>query len=266
MDNKKLFKILYNDIVGIAELFAEKGNTGFDEIEAEFIDSRLSGAKHIIQRLSEKENIETKAEIETNIETKTENKAEQKTKLEESVQPETVTEVETEIEQTIEKYSEIEEEAVEEIEEEAEIEEKIEIEQEQANKPETEPEPDPEIEIEPETETKIDEANNRLGDSFKTEKSVNDSMGGQEEQKLEYKISNSPIKSIKRSVGINDRYLYIRELFGGSADNFNKAVTDLDNLENIQQAVSYLQQNFKWKKNETSLKFVTLIKRRFPNG
>ena len=55
MDNKKLFKFLLKDISEIEELFAEKGTEGFDELEIEFIRTRFSGAKHIIQLLSEKD-------------------------------------------------------------------------------------------------------------------------------------------------------------------------------------------------------------------
>jgi hypothetical protein len=108
-------------------------------------------------------------------------------------------------------------------------------------------------------------ANHRLGDSFLKEKSVNDLLINGN-SKLEYKISNSPVVSIKASIGINDKYQYIRELFKGNADNFSTAVNELDGLNSIQEAVAYLQQNYKWKKNETSLKFVNLVKRRFPNG
>jgi hypothetical protein len=54
-------------------------------------------------------------------------------------------------------------------------------------------------------------------------------------------------------------------LFEGSADNFVKAVSDLDSMNDIKEAVDYMQKNFKWKKNESSLKFVNLIKRRFPH-
>jgi hypothetical protein len=83
--------------------------------------------------------------------------------------------------------------------------------------------------------------------------------------KLEHKLSNRPVSSIQSAIGINDRFQYIRELFEGSADNFVKAVSDLDSMNDIKEAVDYMQKNFKWKKNESSLKFVNLIKRRFPH-
>jgi hypothetical protein len=103
-----------------------------------------------------------------------------------------------------------------------------------------------------------------LGDSFLKEKSVNDIIGD-DFSKLEHKLSNRPVSSIQAAIGINDRFQYIRELFEGSADSFAKTVADLDSMNDIKEAVNYLQTHFKWKKNETSLKFVNLIKRRFPN-
>jgi len=103
----------------------------------------------------------------------------------------------------------------------------------------------------------------RLGDLFSKEKSVNDLLS--DSSKLESKLSNRPVENLQSAIGINDRFQYIRELFEGSADNFVKTVADLDSMNDIKDAVSYLQTNFKWKKNETSLKFVNLIKRRFPH-
>ena len=120
-------------------------------------------------------------------------------------------------------------------------------------------------ELHMEDDEPVDIHNKRLGDSFLKEKSVNDLMSD-DFSKLEHKLSNRPVSSIQSAIGINDRFQYIRELFEGSADEFVKAVSDLDSMNDMKEAVDYLQSNFKWKKNETSLKFVNLIKRRFPNG
>lgn len=108
------------------------------------------------------------------------------------------------------------------------------------------------------------EANSRLGDSFLKGKSVNDIITDQ--NKLEYKLSNRPVSSIQAAIGINDRFQYIRELFDGDSDKFLETVKTLDSMQNIKEAVDFLRRNFKWKKNETSLKFVNLVKRRFQNG
>jgi len=123
-----------------------------------------------------------------------------------------------------------------------------------------------EQDVELDADEEISEANKRLGDSFLKEKSVNELLGSDESGKLEYKISNSPVRNLNAAIGINDRYQYIRELFEGSADKFVETVGALDEMNSIQEAVSFLQKNHKWKKNEISLKFVNLVKRRFPNG
>jgi hypothetical protein len=118
-----------------------------------------------------------------------------------------------------------------------------------------------EVELEEEETTEV---NQRLGDSFLKGKSVNDIIYDQ--NKLEFKLSNRPVSSIRSAIGINDRFQYIRELFDGSSDKFAETVASLDKMNNIYEAVTYLQQNFKWKKNETSLKFVNLVKRRFTHA
>lgn len=103
-----------------------------------------------------------------------------------------------------------------------------------------------------------------LGDSFLKGKSVNDLIS--EQQKMEYKFSNRPVSSIQAAIGINDRFQYIRELFDGNNEKFLEAVKALDSMQDIHEAVDYLRHHFKWKKNETSLKFVNLVKRRFHYG
>jgi len=101
----------------------------------------------------------------------------------------------------------------------------------------------------------------RLGDSFLKGKSVNDLITDQ--HKLEFKLSNRPVSSIRAAIGINDRFQYIRELFNNDAQKFLNTVETLDSMGNIKEAVDYIRQNFKWEKTETSLKFVNLVKRRF---
>lgn len=276
MDNKKLFKFLYKDIAEIEELVTEKGAAGLDEFEIEFIQSRFKGVKQIIQILSEKENKKIRSIRPRPLIKETEE--EEVLSLEEDeVTPEQELEKNTVAEQVMEqsKFQLPDEEVIEEevpVDEEQETESVNEeadadAEDKAVGEPQTEVpgnEPDAEVELEEETE-ETDEANHRLGDSFSKENSVNELLGS-DSNNLEYKISNSPVESIKTAIGINDRYLYIRELFDGNADNFTKTITELDQLNDIQEAVAYLQQNYKWKKNETSLKFVNLIKRRFPNG
>ncbi len=108
----------------------------------------------------------------------------------------------------------------------------------------------------------VTEANQRLGDSFFKERSVNDMVT--DHNNLEFKLSNRPVSS-QAAIVTHDRRPNIREWGDGSGEKCPETVKRLDSMNHISEAVSFLQQNFKWKKNETSLKFVNLVKRRFPN-
>jgi len=275
MENKKLLKFLLKDITEIEELLVEKGSSGFDAFEIEFIQSRFKGAKQIIQILDEKEmegakpadsQLETKSNLQQE-ETRSELILEEKEEINSDISKEAEVKAE-EISVAEEKVELFEEKIIEKVVAEADVKEE-EIQQPEIGEQPKEPILNQEAQSysdEMELEEEQEESMSRtIGDSFLKEKSVNDLMGNGT-GKLENKLSNSPVSSIQGAIGINDRYQYIRELFNGSADTFTKTVSELDQLETIQEAVSYLQQNYKWKKTETSLKFVNLVKRRFPNG
>lgn len=99
-----------------------------------------------------------------------------------------------------------------------------------------------------------------VGESFQKERSLNDSIG---ENKQESKVVNSPITSLRAAIGLNDRFIFIREIFDNNSDKYNKIIENLDKMEHIQEAVEYLKANLSMQKNEASLKFVDLLKRRF---
>ena len=72
-----------------------------------------------------------------------------------------------------------------------------------------------------------------------------------------------PIHSMWDGIGINDRFLFVRELFENDSAKFELAVNALNQLSTIQEAVNYLKLSFKWHKTEASQKFLVLVKRRF---
>ena len=91
--------------------------------------------------------------------------------------------------------------------------------------------------------------------------SLNDTIG--EQKSPESTITSGSITSLRAAIGLNDRFLFIREIFGNNTDKYNTIIDHLDKLETIQQAVDYLKANLTLQKNETSMKFVDLLKRRF---
>lgn len=281
MENKKLLKYLLKDLSELEEMFTESGKNSFDDLEMEFIQNRVAGAKKLVQMFLEHENI---IPAESNTDSSFQHKSElhqldfsnEKTGV-------WIEEVNTEI-KSVEKTSEITEkvkapgivvhESIPEVLKEVEVPEpeivkvnEVKIQEQQVEEvPEQTAKMRPaavQQELRLDDEEPADIQNKRLGDLFSKEKSVNDLLS--DSSKLENKLSNRPVDNLQSAIGINDRFQYIRELFEGSADNFVKTVAELDSMDDIKDAVDYLQTNFKWKKNETSLKFVNLIKRRFPH-
>lgn len=112
------------------------------------------------------------------------------------------------------------------------------------------------LEVEQETKRKT------LGESVAAQRSLNDLIG---DDHTEDAYMNRPLKSIREGISLNDRYLFVRELFENNNDKFNETVETLDRAQSIQEAVHFLKSNYKWNKSETSQKFLTLVKRRFLN-
>jgi hypothetical protein len=100
-----------------------------------------------------------------------------------------------------------------------------------------------------------------IGETFQKEKTLNDTI--RENKPQESKLSTGPITSLRAAIGLNDRFLFIKEIFDNNTEKYNTVIETLDKMDSIQEAVDYLKKNLTLKKNETSLKFVDLLKRRF---
>ncbi|WP_430971786.1 hypothetical protein [Sunxiuqinia rutila] len=102
-----------------------------------------------------------------------------------------------------------------------------------------------------------------LGENFVTGKSLNDLL--LEGKPVDTKLSSSPIQKLETAIGLNDRFQYTRELFNNNPELFSQTVKEIDQAQNLEEAVAYLNSNFKWKKTDTSVQFAQLVKRRFNN-
>ncbi|MCF8360705.1 MAG: hypothetical protein K9H26_18265 [Prolixibacteraceae bacterium] len=109
----------------------------------------------------------------------------------------------------------------------------------------------------PKSEKKI------VGERFRKEPSLNERFT--EITQKGARVKGKPVTSIKAAIGLNDRFQYIRELFSNNQEKFLTTVNTLDQFSSFIDAIEYLEEHFKWPKNETSLKFMELVKRRFEN-
>ncbi len=111
------------------------------------------------------------------------------------------------------------------------------------------PKPEPELVLEtprpePESEPVHEKDHPIIAEKFTTESSINENMAGNREPNLDAKLMGQPIDHIGRNIGINDRFLIIRELFDGDSDGFGKLIQDLDGAGSLQNAAERLQTQF----------------------
>ncbi|MDR1170062.1 MAG: hypothetical protein LBK97_04415 [Prevotellaceae bacterium] len=75
---------------------------------------------------------------------------------------------------------------------------------------------------------------------------------------------STPVSSLPKAIGINDRFRFIKELFGGDSDLYNETIKMLDTTGSLVSAISYIESNFSWDKNSDSVKqLISLIRRRY---
>ncbi len=102
-----------------------------------------------------------------------------------------------------------------------------------------------------------------FGEKFSKEPSLNDRLSALHSN--EPKIKAKHIDSIKSAIGLNDRFLFTKELFNNDSSEFDTSINKLDNMNSFLEVIEFLEQNYKWTKNTTSLKFMDLVKRKFEN-
>ena len=72
------------------------------------------------------------------------------------------------------------------------------------------------------------------------------------------------IDNISRNIGINDRFLIIRELFDGDSDGFSKLLGQLDAAENYQSAATLMEERFSGSAEHEGVEILAgLVKRRY---
>ena len=80
---------------------------------------------------------------------------------------------------------------------------------------------------------------------------------------LSSKLQTAPLKSISSGIGLNDKFLFIRELFKGDNALYDNTVQHLDATDSLANAMDFIHLHFAWDdNNETTQKFINLIHRR----
>jgi len=83
-------------------------------------------------------------------------------------------------------------------------------------------------------------------------------------QNISSKLQSRPIGDIAASIGVNDRFKLIRDLFNGDAESYRKTIEILNNSTNFNEAFNYISTNFNWDMEDVSVQFILdLVRRKF---
>lgn len=96
-----------------------------------------------------------------------------------------------------------------------------------------------------------------LGDKLET--AVDNSLAA--------RLQRKPVADLATAIGINDKFLLLNELFGGSMEKYNKSIRTLNNFSTLLGAKTYmseLQIEYQWDcESEAYKKLDILVERRF---
>jgi hypothetical protein len=81
-------------------------------------------------------------------------------------------------------------------------------------------------------------------------------------------LTEAPIRDLRKAIGINDRFLYINELFRGDENMYERSIKTINSFSILPEAEYWIQRELKtkigWSEgNEVVQQFIQLVKRRF---
>ncbi|MRT94538.1 hypothetical protein [Ancylomarina sp. 16SWW S1-10-2] len=93
---------------------------------------------------------------------------------------------------------------------------------------------------------------------------LNDKLHESSGHNLQEKIKKSKLDDIQSAIGINDQFLFIRELFENKSEAYRSAINYINSEDDYTKIVSYFNTSQKWDSEDVNvIQFYDLIKRKF---
>ncbi|TVQ82991.1 MAG: hypothetical protein EA393_16305 [Bacteroidetes bacterium] len=90
-----------------------------------------------------------------------------------------------------------------------------------------------------------------------------------EDKSIGTRMQYKPVKNIKEAIGVNEKFLFINELFNGDLKSYNESVEKLNEFPSIHEAFEFLNKltyEFQWDGQRSAVtieKFANLVQRRY---
>ncbi len=97
---------------------------------------------------------------------------------------------------------------------------------------------------------------------------INDLISDRPEASLATKFESEPIADLKAIINLNDKLVFVKDLFNGYSLAYQEAIDTLNKLGSLEEAKSYLNENYAqandWASHETTAaRFYELVGRRY---
>ncbi len=114
--------------------------------------------------------------------------------------------------------------------------------------------------------------NHTIGDQYIKDEddSLHNRISGQKEEKsIGTRMQQKPIENLKEVIGVNEKFLFINELFNGNIQDYHNAVAKLNSMQDVKQAFDYLNAlgiDYSWDANRSAStieKLANYVQRRY---
>ena len=104
-----------------------------------------------------------------------------------------------------------------------------------------------------------------VADKFQSKTFVHDNISKKGTKKVvSAKLQSKPINDINSAIGLNDKFIFIRELFGGDKDQYSETIQILNNFDTFENAVDFLEENFGWDAEDPNFdRLKELVRRKY---
>lgn len=93
---------------------------------------------------------------------------------------------------------------------------------------------------------------------------LNDQLQKPSSEILGEKIFSNSLNDIQSAIGINDRFLFTRELFNNSTEEYNTEIKFINNANNFSSIENHFRQNKNWDFEDPIVsQFIEITKRKF---
>jgi hypothetical protein len=130
--------------------------------------------------------------------------------------------------------------------------------------PQPQPESQPKLKPKPKPQPKVTETSIVADNFTPVTSSFNDKLASlKSEEELSKKLVLKPITNLTEAIGVNDRFLFIREIFSDNKEAYDQAITRLDDIKSMADAraiiMSFTGDN---NENEAVTQLLDLVQRK----